>query len=446
MKSPYKYLKDAHSKSCPSKMLSALIIFFLSLQFSAQVISQSTPIFSPIRKDASTNLYAILIYLKTPLQPSQLHLDLGSYIPWFDCSRHYKSSTYQPVIYNTSLCLDLNTHAYSNCFDKPGPGCSNDTCDFAPENPITRKIASARILTDKFALPDSLNSVHVKPASTNIVLGCTWPNKYSRMIYKGLARGSTGLASLGRFNYSLSAQISRGYSSLWIFSLCLPASSNGSGIAFFNSAGPYRFSPKIDASQLLIYTPLIQGPVGADTQISYWYKSPDYYIGLRSFRVNGKEVPLNQSFLVIDELGKGGTRLSTSRVYSVLHTTIFNALAKAFVKECDRLNYTRINPVEPFRVCYAADKIGNTRAGPAVPAIDLVLDRVNWRLYGSNSMVRVEEGWCLGLVDGGTETSTPVVIGGHQLQDHLLQFDLERQRLGFASLLQQSTSCDKFSI
>ncbi|KAL0458100.1 UNVERIFIED_CONTAM: putative aspartic proteinase GIP2 [Sesamum latifolium] len=405
-----------------SPLITTLVLLsFIFLQFSTHVLcSQATTLFSPIKKDATTNLYTMLINLKTPLQPSQLHIDLGFYLPWYDCARHYKSSSYQPVIYNSSLCLDLDTKAYGNCFNKPGPGCSNDTCTFFPENPVTGKGGLGEILTDRFALPTAKNPAQLGPVS-QIVLSCTFPNKYSK-IYRGLARGSTGLATLGRFNYSLSAQISRGSAAPWIFALCLPSSSNASGVALFNSAGPYNFSPKIHASELLTYTPLISGPRGPDTKIFYWYKSPDYYIGLTSFRVNDK--------VVLSEP---------------------DAFSHAFAKESDALNLTRVNPVAPFSVCYAADKISRTRVGPAVPSIDLVLgnDKVLWKIYGSNSMVRMKnedvDAWCLGFADGGADPKTSIVIGGHQLEDNLVQFDLERERLGFSSsLLLRSTMCANF--
>ncbi|KAG8370715.1 hypothetical protein BUALT_Bualt13G0012100 [Buddleja alternifolia] len=160
-----------------------------------------------------------------------------------------------------------------------------------------------------------------------------------------------------------------------------------------------------------------------------WYKSPDYYIGLTSFKVNGKSVPLNRTLLAIDENGFGGTRLSTSKPYSVLQSSIFEALRDAFMKESGALNLTLIKPVEPFEVCYGAERITSTTMGPRVPTIDLVLqsDEVYWRIYGSNSMVRIRsenvDGWCLGFVDGGLEPKSSIVIGAHQFEDNLLQFD-----------------------
>ncbi|KAK4441687.1 putative aspartic proteinase GIP1 [Sesamum alatum] len=360
-------------------------------------------------------------------------------------------SSYQPVLFNSSLCLDLDTSAGGGCNGKPGPGCSNDTCAYFPENPVTGKGGMGLILTDKFALPTAKNPAQFGPVS-QIVLSCTFPDKFSTN-YRGLAKGSTCLATLGRFNYSLSAQISWGSSAPWIFALCLPSSSNATGIALFNSAGPYNFSPKIDASKLLIHTPLILGPRGSDTQIFYWYKSPDYYIGLTSFRVNGKVVLLNQTLLDIDEKGHGGTKLSTSKPYTVLQSSIFKSLTDAFVKESTAVNLTLVKPLAPFSLCYGAAKIPSTRVGPAVPAIDLVLgnNKVFWRIYGSNSMVRIKNGdvdaWCLGLVDGGDAPKTSIVIGGHHLEDNLVQFDLERERLGFSSsLLLRGTTCANFDL
>ena len=55
---------------------------------------------------------------------------------------------------------------------------------------------------------------------------------------------------------------------------------------------------------------------------------------------------------------------------------------------------------------------------------------------------------CLGFVEARTDFTPliPVVIGGHQIEDNLLQFDLVKSRLGFSSsLLGLSTSCANFN-
>lgn len=59
--------------------------------------------------------------------------------------------------------------------------------------------------------------------------------------------------------------------------------------------------------------------------------------------------------------------------------------------------------------------------------IDLMLqcEIVKWRISGKNSMVRVsEEAICLGVLDGGLNPRTSIVLRGYQLEDTLLEFDV----------------------
>ena len=68
-------------------------------------------------------------------------------------------------------------------------------------------------------------------------------------------------------------------------------------------------------------------------------------------------------------------------------------------------------------------------------------------MFGANSMVQVNDNvLCLGIVNGGEKATTSIVIGGYQLEDNLLQFDLASSRLGFSSLLYGSmTTCANFN-
>ncbi|EEF41728.1 conserved hypothetical protein [Ricinus communis] len=53
---------------------------------------------------------------------------------------------------------------------------------------------------------------------------------------------------------------------------------------------------------------------------------------------------------------------------------------------------------------------------------------------------------CLGLIDGGSNPRTSIVIGGYQVENNLLQFDLATSRLGFSSLLfGRMTTCANFN-
>ncbi|KAH9682905.1 hypothetical protein KPL71_027507 [Citrus sinensis] len=98
-------------------------------------------------------------------------------------------------------------------------------------------------------------------------------------------------------------------------------------------------------------------------------------------------------------------------------------------------------------VCFNSGDFGI--GSTSVPQIDLVLqsNKVLWSILGANSIVQVgndDNVSCLGFVDGGAPR-TSIVIGGYQLENNLLQFDLASSRLGFSnSLLLRRTFCSNF--
>jgi len=254
------------------------------------------------------------------------------------------------------------------------------------------------------------------------------------------------MAGLGRTKVSLPTQFSAAFSFPRKFAVCLSSSTRSNGVIFFGN-GPYMLLPNTDASASLIYTPLIVNPVSTAGASFKGDASSDYFIGVKSIKIGGKTVPnINSSLLSIHQ-GNGGTKISTVNPYTVLETSIYKAVTEFFIKEVSGV--PRVAAVAPFGLCFNSKNIGSTRVGPAVPSIDLVLqsESVFWSIYGANSMVQVsDEVLCLGFVDGGLNPRTSIVIGGHQIEDNLLQFDLGASRLGFsASLLFRRTTCANFN-
>lgn len=229
----------------------------------------------------------------------------------------------------------------------------------------------------------------------------------------------------------------------------LASSTKSYGAVFFGD-GPYNL-PGIDVSKSLTYTPLILNPVSTASTYFQGDASTEYFINVTSIKIKDKVVSsFNSSLLTIDENGYGGTKISTVHPYTVLETTIYNAVVNAFVNELSHV--PRVTAVAPFGAYFNSTNIVSTRVGLAVPTIDLVLqsERVYWRIFGANSMVQVTKGvLCLGFVDNGQSSSNPrtnIVIGGHQIEDNLLQFDFASSRLGFSSsLLFRQTTCGNFN-
>ncbi|MFS7922685.1 putative nepenthesin [Helianthus anomalus] len=424
---------------------STLFLVFICLCF---VVSSSVATTSPrpilqVTKDTTTLQYVTQISQRTPFVPVKLTLDLGGPYMWVNCERAYTSTTYTPALCGSAPCRLLNTTSCTTgtTCNPPVPDCFNNTCGHGPDNPIANTGTSGQLGADVFKIQAS--------NGRNLVSVLTVPRLYficgNNFVNDGLASGVTGMAGLGRTGASLPAQLSTYFRFDPKFALCL---SRSSGAVFFGD-GPYTLLPNVDASSSLTYTPLIVNPVTESGFVGD--ASPKYFIGVKSIKVNDKRVSgFNQSLLTIDGEGRGGTSISTAAPYTVLETTIYKALVAAFVKAMPK-NVQKVANVAPFGACFNSNNIGSTRLGPAVPSIDLELlqSKNVWRINGANSMVAVSNNvLCLGFVEARTDFAPviPVIIGGHQIEDNLLQFDLSRSRLGFSSsLLGRSTTCANFN-
>ncbi|KAE8705146.1 Eukaryotic aspartyl protease family protein isoform 2 [Hibiscus syriacus] len=267
---------------------------------------------------------------------------------------------------------------------------------------------------------------------------CAWS-----FLMEGLASGVQGVAGLGRTKISMTSQFFAAFSFPRKFAVCL---SSSNGVVFFGD-GPYTFLPfNTDVSKSLIYTPLILNPVNTAAVSVQGEPSADYFIGVTGIAVNEKPVALNKTLLSISKERNGGTKISTVAPYTVMEISIYKAVVEAFMKQIPRV--PRVSAVAPFVTCFDARSFSSSRVGPAVPHIDLVLpNKLVWRIFGANSKVKVNKDvLCLGFVDGGDDRRTSIVIGGHQMEDNLLQFDVAASRLGFtSSLLFRQTTCSNFN-
>ncbi|XP_024020913.1 basic 7S globulin-like [Morus notabilis] len=416
-------------------LFSSLILFPIS---TAQTSSRPKALLLPVTKDASTLQYITHVAQRTPRVPVKLTVDVGGEYIWVDCEHGYVSSTFKPLPCHSPKCrgrLEGNARA-----------CINDTiCMEVPENPIARLSSTDMIAYDILSIQSTDGSNPRKVVSVpQFIFVCS-----STLYLQQLAAGVKGMAGLGRSTlHSPPLQFSAAFGFQRKFALCLSPSTRSNGFVIFGD-GPYVLHPNnVDVSKSLTYTPLILNPL----KIVGGFKdeaSSEYYIGLKSIKIDGKAVPLNTTLLSFNRVGYGGTKISTVDPYTVLETSIYKAVVGAFVKAIGS-NVHRVAAVAPFGACFSSRNIGETPTGPAVPEIDLVLQSANvyWRIYGANSMVRVRDNvLCLGVVDGGShEFMTSIVIGGHQIEDNLLQFDLASSSLGFSSsLLLRHTSCSNFN-
>ncbi|CAN8306372.1 unnamed protein product [Cochlearia groenlandica] len=432
----------------PSSPIIFFALFLSIFTFSYTTFSQSSfrpkALILPITKDKSTLQYTTVINQRTPLVSASVVFDLGGRNLWVDCDKGYVSSTYKSHRCNSAVCSRAGSSACGTCFSPPRPGCNNNTCSAIPDNTVTGTATSGEIATDIVSIQSTNGFNPGRVAKIpNLIFVCG-----STFLLKGLAKGTVGMAGLGRHNIGLPLQFASGFSFNRKFAVCLHS---GRGVAFFGN-GPYVFLPGIPISGLAT-TPLLVNPVSTASAYTQGEKSSEYFIGVSDIRINGvseKSVSFNKTLLKINaETGFGGTKISTVDPYTVMHTTIYNAFRTAFVKAAVARSIKRVTSVKPFGACFSTKNVGSTRLGYAVPEIQLVLhsNDVVWRIFGANSMVSVSDDViCLGFVDGGVNARTSVVIGGYQLQDNLIEFDLATNKLGFSStLLGRRTNCANFN-
>ncbi|KAK2966885.1 hypothetical protein RJ640_028895 [Escallonia rubra] len=196
----------------------------------------------------------------------------------------------------------------------------------------------------------------------------------------------------------------------------------------------YSFLPNVDASSSLTYIPLLINRIGTGTGYFQGEASAEYFIGVKSIKVNRKAIPINTTLLSINSEGYGGTKISTVSPYTVLEISIYDAVFSALTQEVSRKKVTAFTSMGPFGVCLTSTDVGSTLVGPAVPQVDLVLQSqsVYWRMFG--------------FLDGGLNPRTSIMIGGHQIEENLLEFHLAASRLEFSSsLLSRQTTCANFN-
>lgn len=389
-----------------------------------------TALVLPLTKHPSTLQYVTVIGQRTPLVPLNVIVDLGGQFLWVGCGSSYVSSSYRPARCHFNRCSLLRDAK-----------CNNGTCILFSVNVFTREVSAGDLSEDVLSLPstDGLNPRRAA-AVPHFLFSCA-----SEFLLQGLADGAEGIAGLGHGRIGMPTQLSAALNFTGKFAVCLPPSTNATGVLFFGD-GPYVFYPGIDVSKLLIYTPLIRNLKKMASRVyasEFHQPSHEYFIRVKSIEINGRRVPLNSSL---------SSKISTVNPYALLQTSVYKSFTGLFLEELAAQNVTRVSPVAPFDVCFSTKDGNGVPSWPAIPIIDLVLqnEEVFWRIFETNSMVQVGGGGsdvaCLGFLDGGLKQRTPMVIGGLQLEDNLLQFDLKSWRLGFtSSLLLRETSCGNFN-
>ncbi|KAK4789625.1 hypothetical protein SAY86_016929 [Trapa natans] len=396
-------------------VFSFFIVFWpLIHQFRAHNLGSPKAFLFPVTKDASTLQYLTQIRLGGSI-PLTLVLDLNGRHLWTSLA----PSTRPLVPFRSFHCISAD-----------GKNMRGGTvCGVVSENSVSGATAVSELSEGAVAFVSSQRSSI--PAIHQLLLAHAPSSLLSR-----LTIGARGMLGMGRAPTALPEQLSAAASGGdRRFFLCL---SESDGVIVAGGDWPYSSSPPLrgDVSKLMVYAPL---------STSERETTGEYSLNLKAIEVNRERLTLN--------LNSSSLLLSTVVPFMTMQSAIYTAFTGAFAKAAAAMNMTRIQgrPSDHFELCFSSDSISKTpKVGSLVPEIDFVLQSeiVRWRIHGRNSMVRVnDEVTCLGVRDGGSEQRSGVVMGGHQLENVLMEFDLGASMVGFSrSLLLSQRSCSDFSL
>ncbi|KAK4477682.1 hypothetical protein RD792_016929 [Penstemon davidsonii] len=431
-----------------SSTLSILILFSLLVLCSFSNAKRSSPkpkgFIFPIKKNETVNQYYTSIQIGSNSTKLNVVIDISGNFLWFSSEDYFSSaSSYLPIPCDSKECGIADGSGCILCeYHPPVPKCITNMCANDALNPFSGTVGYNGLSTDV---------LHVYSTHGQWYNFKRFPFQYSDTVLRqGLASSTQGVISLGRTRISLQAQLASAFKIREKFALCVPSSGHDGNLIIGNVA----YNKPIDAiSKSLISTPFIKSPVSSYVTEVNGNLTLGYFINVKSIRVNNKTLSFNNSLLSIDEsTGDGGTCLRTVRSYTSLHRSIYRALVNEFVKAAASQGIKRVASVAPFGACFDVKTIANGKTvGPRVPIIDFVMNgkSVFWRFYGSNSMVRVSKNvMCLAFVEEVTPfvgPATSITIGGYQMENYLIEFDLTSSKLRFSpSLLLSGTSCSQF--
>uniref|UniRef100_A0A0D9VA17 Peptidase A1 domain-containing protein n=1 Tax=Leersia perrieri TaxID=77586 RepID=A0A0D9VA17_9ORYZ len=373
----------------------------------AQAASEK-PLVARITQDyVHSSLYTISINNNS----APLVVDLAGSLVWSTCP-----STHATVPCNSATCGTANQQQPRRCRyvdggrfwagREPGSHCS---CIAHPFNPLTGECSTGD-LTSFSMSANTTNGTDVLYTETfNIVGSCSPERLLTSTTSLPLPPGVTGVAGFSHQPLSLPSQLAGGGK----FSLCLPVFATFGDTPVY--LPNYNLNGPFDYTRMTSQTPFLVNP-----------RNGGYYLPVKRISVwwapGGPDVPVSlpAGALELDaRTGRGGVVLSTTTPLG------------------------RVAGYKQFELCYGGANYATfpliKRVGFDAPAITLELAggaTGNWTILNSSYL----RGPCVRIVEMGPE-GMPVdgepamVIGGMQLENILMVFDLDKRVLGFSRLL-----------
>ncbi|XAR69815.1 Nepenthesin [Bertholletia excelsa] len=378
--------------------------------------------------------YSVSLRFGTPPQTLSFIMDTGSSLVWFPCTRRY-------------ICLNCSFAGGSSTKVSPFiPKLSSSAKLLDCKNPKCGWVFGADVLSHcPICHKSSGNCTRTCPAygikygsgsTSGLLLSETlkFPGRFVKDFVVGCSilstqqPSGTGIAGFGRGRESLPVQMG-----LKKFSYCLVS---------------HRFDDTPESSDMV----LVAGRLGSGerkirglryTSFLNNRRAPNpafrnyYYVNLRTITVGGERAKVPRKFLVPGYDGNGGTIVDSGTSFTFMAKTVFEAVANELEKQM--ANYSRAADVENLsglRPCFNISGKQSVVFPELVfhfnggAKMELPLDDYFAFLgdVGVVCMTIVTEG---GAGGPAADKGPAIILGNYQQQNFYLEYDLEKERLGF---------------
>ncbi|OMO94965.1 Peptidase A1 [Corchorus capsularis] len=348
--------------------------------------------------------YSVTVGIGNPPKPFQLDIDTGSDLTWVQCDAPCSGCTlprdrlYKPVKNNYLACKDPICAALNSPKGNPCKNL-NDKCGFQVEYADHGSVLGVMV-TDNFPLP-LVNGTRSSPL---LAFGCGY-----RLQNRGPHAPPTtvGVLGLGKSKASIASQLSGLGVTRNVVGHCL--SGHGGGFLFLGA----DFIPKSG----MTWTPMLQNSLDMH-----------YASGPAELLFGGKPTGV-KGFNVIFDTGATYTYLSSNVYQTVVNLIKKDLTGKPLQEVKDNALPICWKGPNPFKSVQDVKKYFNRLAlSFGGPNTQLQLPPEAYLIVTERGNV------CLGILNGAEAgLGTSNVIGDISLQDKLVIYDNENQRIGWAA-------------
>ncbi|XP_019412745.1 PREDICTED: aspartic proteinase PCS1-like [Lupinus angustifolius] len=466
MKPQNPYTKHIISKNPCLKLLILLILSIqmknyqcedetkkiLTLPLKSQVIPYGYLPRTPNKLNFQHNIsLTVSITVGTPPQNMSFIIDTGSELSWLQCNttnRVIPDPFYDPnhlPPYTTTTCssptCNIKNKTMNRVISDPffdptisssyipikcsSPTCMTQTRDF----PIPASCDSNKLCHATLSYADSSSSegnlasdmFGLGSGSDNprIVFGCM------NSTYSSTNSNTTGLMGMNLGSLSLVSQLK-----IPKFSYCI-SGSDFSGVLIL---GASNFS----WVGSLNYTSLVQ----ISRPLPYFDRAA-YTVRLEGIKVSNKLLIISDTIFIPDHSGAGQTMFDLGTQFTYLLGSAYIVLRNEFLNQTNNILRVLDDPNFVFEIamdlCYRVPL--NQSKLPELPSVSLVFDGAEMKVLGEQLLYRVpneirgnDSVYCFTFGNSDLLGVEAFIIGHHQQQNMLMEFDIVNSRVGLVDI------------